>query len=83
MPLTRYGASAVEVGVALQRALASIRRLDHPAFNQATDKLSRYAIDQATHAGLFEADVQQLRHAAAEGRRRRSHRYGPDQSGIS
>lgn len=83
MPLARYGASAVEVGVTLQRALASIRRLDHPAFNQATQELSRYAIDRAIHTGLFEADVQQLRDAAIEGRRRTSHRHGPDQSGIS
>ncbi len=68
MPLARYGASAVEVGVTLQRALASIRRLDHPAFNQATQTLSRYAIERAAHAGLQDADVQQLRDTAAQGR---------------
>ena len=65
MPLARYGASAVEVGVTLQRALASIRRLDHPAFNQAAQELSRYAIERAEHAGLLAADVQQLHEAAA------------------
>lgn len=66
MPLARYGASAVEVGVTLQRALASVRRLGHPAFDQATQQLSRYAIERAAHAGLFDADVQQLRDAAVE-----------------
>ena len=83
MPLARYGASAVEVGVTLQRALASIRQLDHPAFDPATEQLSRYAIARAAHAGLLAADVKQLRDAALEGRRRTSHRHGPDQSGIS
>lgn len=68
MPLARYGASAVEVGVTLQLALASVRRLDHPAFNQATQQLSRYAIERAAHVGLFDADVQQLRDAATEKR---------------
>lgn len=83
MSLARYGDSAVEVGMTLQRALASIRRLDHPAFNQATEQLSRYAIERAAHAGLMAADVQQLRDATVKGRRRTSHRHGPDQSGIS
>ncbi|CAN5452062.1 DUF2254 domain-containing protein [soil metagenome] len=68
MPLARYGETAVEVGVTLQRALASIRRLDHPAFKQGTEELSRYAIERAAHAGLLDADVQQLREAAALGR---------------
>lgn len=68
MPLARYGASAVEVGLALQHALASIRRLGNPAFHQATQQLSRYAIERAAHAGLFDADVQQLRDAAAQER---------------
>lgn len=68
MPLVRYGDTAVEVGVTLQRALASVRRLGHPAFHQATQQLSRYAIERAAHAGLFEDDVQRLRDAADEGR---------------
>lgn len=68
MPLARYGASAVEVGVTLQRALTSIRRLEHPAFNQAAQELSRYAIERAVHAGLLAADVQQLRETAAQER---------------
>lgn len=66
VPLARYGATASEVGLALQRALASIDRLGHPAFGQATKRLSRYAIERAAHAGLFEADLQGLRDAAAE-----------------
>jgi uncharacterized membrane protein len=66
MPLARYGDSAVEVGVTLQRALASVRRLNHPAFNQTTQALSRYAIERAAHAGLLDADVRQLRNTAAQ-----------------
>lgn len=66
VPLARYGATASEVGLALQRALASIGRLGHPAFGQATERLSRYAIERAVHAGLFEADLQGLREAAAD-----------------
>ncbi len=66
VPLARYGASAAEVGLALQRSLASVSRLGHPAFEQTTAQLSRYAIERAVHAGLFEADVQRLRDAALE-----------------
>lgn len=63
-PLARYGETAVEVGVALQQALASIRRLNHPAFNVPAARLSAYAIDRATHAGLLDSDLQRLREAA-------------------
>jgi uncharacterized membrane protein len=69
LPLARYGAGAAEVGLRLQRSLAAIRRLHHPAFDAATQRLSRYAIERAVHAGLFEADVQDLREAAEEVRR--------------
>lgn len=65
-PLTRYGASASEVGLALQRALASISRLGHAGFEPATERLSRDAIERAVHAGLFKGDVQKLRDAAQE-----------------
>lgn len=63
-PLARYGATASEVGLALQRALASIDRLRHPAFEEGTERLSRYAIERAVHAGLFEDDINRLRDAA-------------------
>ncbi|KQM69771.1 DUF2254 domain-containing protein [Xylophilus sp. Leaf220] len=64
-PLARYGAEAVEVGVVLQRALASLRRMDHPPFNGPLEDLSRYAIARAEHAGAMPYDVQLLRDAAA------------------
>lgn len=63
-PLARHGALAVDVGVALQHALASLRRLNHTAFNPMLDQLSRDAIKRAMHAGLFEPDLECLREAA-------------------
>lgn len=66
LPLARYGAGAVEVGLQMQRSLASIRRLHHPEFDAAVQRLSPYAIERAVHADLFEADVQGLREAAEE-----------------
>lgn len=66
LPLARYGAGAAEVGLHLQRSLAAIRRLHHPEFDAAVQRLSHYAIARAVHADLFEADVQGLREAAEE-----------------
>ncbi|MFN3569993.1 MAG: DUF2254 domain-containing protein [Polaromonas sp.] len=66
LPIARYGAGAAEVGLQLQRSLASIRRLQHPGFDATVLRLSRYAIARAVHADLFEADVQGLREAAEE-----------------
>ena len=63
-PLARYGAEAVEVGVVLQRALASVRRMNHAPFNGPLEELSRYAIARAAHAGAMEADLRILREAA-------------------
>ena len=63
-PLARHGALAVDVGVALQHALASIRRLNHVAFNPMLDQISREAIKRAVHAGLFQPDLECLREAA-------------------
>jgi hypothetical protein len=66
MLLARCGASAVKVGVTLQIASASVRRLDQPVFNQATQHLSRSATKRAAHVGLLDAAVQQLRDAATD-----------------
>ena len=63
-PLARHGALAVDVGVALQHALASLRRLNHTAFNPALEQISRDAIERAAHAGLFAPDLARLREAA-------------------
>ncbi|NDP63510.1 DUF2254 domain-containing protein [Polaromonas sp.] len=70
-PLARHGALAVDVGVALQHALASLRRLNHTAFNPTLDQLSRDAIRRAEHAGLFEPDLECLREAALAERQAR------------
>ncbi len=70
-PLARHGALAVDVGVALQHALASLRRLNHTAFNPMLDQLSRDAIQRAVHAGLFEPDLECLRAAALTERQAR------------
>jgi uncharacterized membrane protein len=64
LPIARYGAGAAEVGLQLQRSLASIRRLRHPEFDAAVQRLSQEAIMRAEHADLFGADVQHLREAA-------------------
>ena len=64
LPLSRYGAWAVEVGQTLQQALASIGRLNHAGFNATLQELSGYAIMQAAPAGLPDADLQRLRDAA-------------------
>ena len=64
-PLARYGAGAVEVGVVLQRALASLRRMGHAPFDGPLQELSRYAIARAEHAGAMPCDIRQLREAAA------------------
>ena len=70
-PLARHGALAVDVGVALQHALASLRRLNHVAFNPMLDQISRDAIQRAQHAGLFEPDLECLRKAALTERQAR------------
>lgn len=70
--LARHGALAVDVGVALQHALASIRRLNHAAFNPMLDQISRDAIQRAMHAGLFEPDLECLRQAALTERQARA-----------
>ena len=71
-PLARHGAQAVDVGVALQRALASLRRLNHSTFNAMLDHISRDAILRAMHAGLFAPDLQILREAAQAEREARA-----------
>lgn len=64
MPIARYGASAVDVGIALQRALGSLRRLDG-ALPPAAAALSNYALERARHAGLAAADLAALERMAA------------------
>lgn len=67
-PIARYGAPAVDVGITLQLALKSLQRLDGdiPA---AALALSHYALQRASHAGLPEVDLEQLRSASETGRK--------------
>ncbi|WP_295855432.1 DUF2254 domain-containing protein [uncultured Xylophilus sp.] len=63
-PLARYGAPAVEVGIALQRALGSVRRLGHPPFAAAAEAMARYALARAGQAGLLPEELSLLQAAA-------------------
>lgn len=65
-PIARYGAEAVDVGLAYQQALAHIRRLDHAGFQSTLAELSRCAIDLVVRAKVLDADVRRLRQAALE-----------------
>lgn len=65
-PLARYAAGAVEVGIALQRALRSVGTL-HPALREPSERLSAYALERAEKADLCETDVEALRTAAHRG----------------
>lgn len=64
MPFARYGASSVEVGVALQRALGSVMRFGHPPFDAAAKRMSHYALVRADHAALCAPDLNTLCEAA-------------------
>ena len=64
MPLSRYGAEAVEVGLTVQQSLASIARLNPADFAVTSKELSDYAIAQSVHAGLPAIDLMRLREAA-------------------
>lgn len=65
-PLARYAAGAVEVGIALQRALRSVGTL-HPALREPSDRLSAYALERVEKADLCGSDVKALRTAAHRG----------------
>ncbi len=65
-PLARYAAGAVEVGIALQRALRSVGTL-HPALREPSERLSAYALERAEKADLCGTDMEALRTAAHRG----------------
>lgn len=71
-PIARYGAPAVDVGITLQLALKSLQRLngDIPV---AAAALSHYALQRASHAGLAEVDIAQLRASSNTGYQAMSH----------
>ncbi|WP_295984572.1 DUF2254 domain-containing protein [uncultured Variovorax sp.] len=60
-PIARYGAGAVEIGIALQRALRSLQWLEQDEIGAAAAKMSGYAMQRAVHAGLPEVDLDELR----------------------
>lgn len=62
-PVARYGAGAVEIGIALQRALRSLSRLEGDVA-VAASRMSWYAMQRATHAGLPEVHLAELRRSA-------------------
>lgn len=63
-PIARYGAQAVEVGVALQLALGSLQRL-RGNLPEAARAMSSYALHRADDAGLPQTDTALLRRASA------------------
>jgi len=65
MPIARYGAPAVDVGVVLQHALHSVQRL-YPRFVDEAGHIAAYALERAAHQGLCASDLDALR-AAHEG----------------
>lgn len=64
MPIARYGAPAVDVGVVLQRALRSVQRL-YPRFVDEAGHIAAYALERAAHEGLCASDLDALRAAHA------------------
>ncbi|VWX61258.1 conserved membrane hypothetical protein [Burkholderiales bacterium 8X] len=62
-PIARYGAGAVEIGIALQRALGSLDRLEGDLAG-AAEAMSRYAMQRAVHAGLPEVDLDEIRRSS-------------------
>jgi uncharacterized membrane protein len=65
LPVARYGAPAVDIGIALQRSLASVRRL-RGTLPASAAALSAYALERARHAGLAQVDVELLERAASK-----------------
>ncbi|RIY03562.1 DUF2254 domain-containing protein [Aureimonas flava] len=65
LAIARDGASVVEVGMRLQKALLTLSRLDHPDFAAAARRHSRHALARAERALAFEDDADRLRELAA------------------
>lgn len=63
-PIARYGAGAVEVGVALQAALGSVQRSGHTVLGEAAQAMSAYALAHAKHTQVMDADLHTLQAAA-------------------
>lgn len=80
-PLARYAAGAVEVGIALQRALRSVGTL-HPALREPSERLSAYALERAEKADLCGTDMEALRDAARQETGDARHPGGPGMSGT-
>ncbi|AMM18445.1 hypothetical protein AX768_29710 (plasmid) [Burkholderia sp. PAMC 28687] len=59
-PIARDGASLIEVGIRLQKALASLARVDDPRFNRAAKHHARLALKRAEHALPISDDKDQI-----------------------
>lgn len=59
-PIARDGASLVEVGIRLQKALASLARVDDPRFSRAAKHHARLALKRAEHALPISDDKDQI-----------------------
>lgn len=65
-PIARDGAATVEVGVRLQKALASLAAVGDPALREAAFAHSRLALARAERAVTLPEDLEVLRRAAGE-----------------
>ncbi|WP_279483235.1 DUF2254 domain-containing protein [Aureimonas sp. SK2] len=65
LALSRDGASMVEVGMRLQKALLTLARIDHPDFAVAARRHSEETLARAEIALALEADKKRLRAIAA------------------
>lgn len=63
--IARDGAGAVEVGVRLQKAFATLASLGDPALHAGALRHSRLALARAEHALTFAPDLETVRQAAA------------------
>ncbi|WP_182086413.1 DUF2254 domain-containing protein [Aureimonas sp. ME7] len=66
LAIGRDGASVVEVGTRLQKALRTLSRIDHPGFSAAARRHSGQALERAERALEFEPDKRMLQAIAAE-----------------
>lgn len=64
-PIARDGASMVEVAVRLQKALASIAAIGHPALREGAARHARVAVERSEEAMTHDADIRAVREAAA------------------
>ncbi|NND63571.1 MAG: DUF2254 domain-containing protein [Flavobacteriaceae bacterium] len=60
-PISRYGASNIEVMIRLQRAYDSISQIEHKDLNKSAKKASEEAYKRAEESIVFESDLELLK----------------------